>query len=123
MSLLAQDNLPKQAKLKAARERFIPFKKYVDIIKSSGVSNFYTADQNYVHAMIMIAEMDYVELHAGWNSFIHMYYVDASKKTLKTNDSRTEDTKFVHIQLRCADHWDAATQHRIANLPKSEWNI
>ena len=109
--------------LKAARERFVPFKEYVDIIKSSGVSNFYTADQNYVHAMLTVAKMDYVELHPGWNSFIHPYHIDASKTATKINDSRTEDTKFVHIQLRSADHWDAATQHRIANLPQSEWNI
>ena len=109
--------------LKAARERFVPFKEYVNLINSKGVGSFYTADQNYIHAMLKVAKMDYIELDAGWNNFIHHYYVDATKKAKKINDSRTKTTRFVHIQLRSADHWDADTQHRITNLPQSEWNI
>lgn len=109
--------------LLAARERFVPFLEYVNLIRSKGISNFYTADQNYIHAMLTVADMDYVELDAGWNSFVHAYHLDASKKATAINDSRTETTKFVHIQLRGADHWDAATQARITNLPQSEWNI
>ncbi len=109
--------------LLAAKERFVPFREYVDLINSKKITNFYTADQNYVHAMLMVAKMDYVELNAGWNSFIHPYHVDSSKTTTKINDSRTKNTKFVHIQLRSADHWDAETQYRITNLPQNEWNI
>lgn len=109
--------------LLAARERFVPFLEYVNLIKSNWISNFYTADQNYVHAMLTVANMDYVELDPGWNSFIHPYHVDASKTVININDSRTETTKFVHIQLRSADHWDAATQERITNLAQSEWDI
>ena len=109
--------------LKAAHAKFVPFKEYVKLVKSNGISNFYTADQNYIHAMLTVADMDYVELDAGWNSFIHPYHADATKKEVKINDSRTDTTKFVHIQLRSADHWDADTHDRITNLPQSEWNI
>ena len=109
--------------LLSARERFVPFLEYVNLIKSNRISNFYTADQNYLHAMLTVANMDYVELDAGWNSFIHPYHVNASKTVTSINDSRTETTKFVHIQLRSADHWDAATQERITNLAQSEWDI
>ena len=106
-----------------AKKKFTPFKEYVDLIKSKRINNFYTSDQNYIHAMLKVAKMDYVELDAGWNSFIHPYHVDVSKKEVKINDSRTDTTKFVHIQLRSADHWDAATQERITNLPQIEWAI
>ena len=109
--------------LKAAKEKFVPFKEYVNLVRSNGINNFYTADQNYIHTMLIVAHMNYVELDAGWNSFIHAYHVDAGRKEVKINDSRTATTKFVHIQLRGADHWDAATQERITNLPEDEWDI
>ena len=109
--------------LKNARERFVPFKQYVDLINSKGIKTFYTADQNYIHAMLTVARMDYVELDSGWNSYIHHYHTDASRKVVDINDMRTDKTKFVHVQLRGADHYDADTHNRIVNLPKSEWKI
>ena len=108
--------------LQAAKERFVPFLDYVNLVKSGGLSTFYTADQNYVHAMLMVAEMDYVELNNGWNSYVH-YLGDRSMKVRPVNDMRTEDTKFVHIQVSNADHFNAETLWRVANLPVSEWNI
>lgn len=111
------------AGLMAARKKFVPFAEYVNLVSSSGCRNFYTADQNYLHAMLFVAGMNYVELDNGWNSYIHAYHVDARKKKTRVNDSRTRSTKFVHVQLRSADHWDAATHHRITNLPESEWAI
>ena len=107
----------------SAKEKFVPFKEYVDLITKGGVPSFYTADQNYLHAMLTVADMDYVELDNGWNSYVHQYHADVSKQNISINDSRTKDTKFVHIQLRSADHWDAATQERITNLPQDKWRI
>ena len=106
-----------------AKETFVPFKEYVDLIRSKKFTSFYTCDQPYLHAMLQVAKIKYVELDNGWNSYIHPYYADINKKILKINDSRTKDTKFVHIQLRGADHWDADTHWRITNLPMSEWKI
>ena len=105
-----------------AKKNFIPFKEYVNLIKANGLSNFYTADQNYLHAMLEVAKMDYVELDSGWNSYVH-YIGDANMKPRPVNDMRTETTKFVHIQLRAADHYDAEKLERITNLPIEEWRL
>ncbi len=109
------------AGLLAARERFIPFAEYVDAITSAGIIAFYTSDQSYLHAMLDIAHMDWVELDNGWNSYIH--YARQGKEPRFVNDTRTKNTKFVHVQLAGADHLDAETHWRIVNLPQDEWNI
>jgi hypothetical protein len=106
-----------------AKEKFVPFTEYVNVVNSNRLKTFYTADQNYLHAMLTVANMDYVELDNGWNSYIHQYHTDASKTQIDINDSRTDKSKFVHIQLRSADHWDADTLERITNLPQDKWNI
>ena len=112
-----------RAGLIAARERFKPCPDYARMVAPLGIAGFYKDDQNYLHAMLFATGMDMVELDNGWNSSIHAYHTDASKKQTAINDSRTIETKFVHIQLRGADHLDAATQYRITNLPQSEWAI
>ena len=111
------------AGLKKAKERFVPFKEYVDLINSTkGLISFYTADQNYLHAMLQVAHMDYVEMDNGWNSFIH-FIKDPKTNKKVPNDTRTKDTKFVHIQMAGADHFDAEKLDRITNLPKEEWKL
>jgi lipopolysaccharide biosynthesis glycosyltransferase len=104
--------------LSGARERFAPFREYVDLVSSAGLSSFYTADQNYLHAML--PRMDYVELDNGWNSYVH-YTGDPKLSPRPVNDSRTPDTKFVHVQLRGADHFAADKLWRIVNRPQGEW--
>ena len=104
-----------------AKEKFVPFKEYVDMIKSTKLIPFYTCDQPYLHAMLQVADMDWVELDNGWNSYIH--YTREGTQEKQVNDTRTKDTKFVHIQLAGADHWDAAKLERVANLPRTEWNL
>jgi len=104
-----------------AKEKFVPFKEYVDMIKSTKLIPFYTCDQPYLHAMLQVADMDWVELDNGWNSYIH--YTREGTQERQVNDTRTKDTKFVHIQLAGADHWDAAKLERVANLPRTEWNL
>ena len=108
--------------LKKAKENFVQFHKYVQAVKSNGISTFYTADQNYLHAMLQVANIEYVELDAGWNSYVH-YLGDGSMKVRPVNDMRTPYTKFVHIQLRCADNYDADKLNRITNLPEAEWEL
>lgn len=108
--------------LLAARKRFVPFKQYVNLIKANKIKTFYTSDQSYLHAMLKVAKMDYVELDNGWNSYVHHYHTDTTKKVLKINDMRTKDTKFVHIQLKGADHLDGAKLERITNLPMDKWD-
>lgn len=104
-----------------AREKFVPFKNYVDMIKASGLISFYTCDQPYLHAMLDVAGMDWIELDNNWNRYIH--YTRQGTQERQVNDTRTKDTKFVHIQLAGADHWDANKLERVTNLPQDEWNI
>ena len=104
-----------------AQERFVPIIDYVNSIKPLKIHAHYSHDQLFLHAMYTVAKMDHVELDNKWNCLIHKYYDDTGK--LKLSDPRNTDTKFVHIQLRSADHWDADTQWRITNLPVSEWKL
>ncbi|MGV7234719.1 MAG: hypothetical protein ACQ9ET_00530 [Nitrosomonadaceae bacterium] len=111
------------AGLKKARERFVPFAEYVRLIKSHGFSNFYTCDQPYIHAMLEVCDFDWVEMDNEWNRFITYIPVPGAKKGDRkpSYDPRTENTKFVHIQMSGADHYDADTHWRITNLPVNEW--
>lgn len=99
--------------------KFASFQSYIDAMRSAGLPRFYTVDQNYFHAM-MCKHLDYTEMHNGWNSYIH-YTGDGNPRAV--NDSRTADTKLVHIQLRGADDFDAAKLWRITNRPRDEWKI
>ena len=108
---------------KLAQKHFRPFQEYVQLIRNNGISNFYTADQNYLHAMMLRPPIEYSELNNDWNAFIH-YIGDASMSRRPVNDMRTDTTKFVHIQLRTADHYDAKKLWNITNLKNIEdWKI
>jgi len=111
----------KEAMIKA-RERFLPFQKYIDLCNREGLDYFYSIDQNYIHAMLEIAEMNYKEMDSGWNSYIH-YVGDRNQNPRPVNDTRTKDTKFVHIQLRGADDFDGDKLWRITNLPEKDWKL
>ena len=111
------------AGLLKAKKNFVPFKKYVDLVNSTkGLIMFYTADQNYLHAMLEVGKMDWVELDNTWNSYIHLIREVGSNAKVP-NDTRTKNTKFVHIQMAGADHFDADKLHRITNLPKDKWEL
>ncbi len=106
----------------ACRKGFVKFEHYCNAIRSNGISNFYTADQNYIHAMLEVANLDWMELGLKWNSFIH-YKPETSGPKRPVNDMRNEDTNFVHIQLSAADHFDYDKLWRITNLKESEWDL
>lgn len=105
-----------------ARKRFVPIKEYIDYVISKGIHKLYARDQNYLHAMLKVAKMNYVELDNGWNSYMH-YLGNAKMVNRPVNDMRTPTTKFVHIQLRGADDYDAEKLWRITNLPVDKWNL
>lgn len=108
--------------LRKIKERFISPKKYIDIMTRGRMRGFYTFDQPYLHAMMVVAEMEYTEMDNNWNSYVHYYYADDNKQELLLNDERTPDTKLVHVQLRGADDWDAKKLWQVTNLPSEEWN-
>lgn len=106
-----------RAGIEKARKNFVPFIDYVNLIKRNNLPVFYTADQNYLHAMLM--KVDYKELDNGWNSFVHYLREPANK----VNDTRTKNTKLVHIQLSMADYFTEEQLYRITNLPVEKWKL
>lgn len=103
-----------------ARKNWIPFQEYINSVRSAGLGRFYTLDQNYLHAMLMIGNHDYTLIHNGWNSYVHY---DGESKTVPRAviDTRTTETKFVHVQLRGADDRDGSWHDIIVNRPVTEW--
>ena len=106
--------------MKLAREKFIPYQEYINTMKKTGLSRFYTVDQNYFHAM-MVTHSDYTEMNNGWNSYVH--FVTGPLALLDSiNDSRNKSTKFVHVQLSGADYFEDQKIHHIVNSPRSKWD-
>ena len=106
-----------------ARERFKPFQEYIDLIKLSSLGRFYQLDQNYLHAMMVIGELDITEMDPGWNTYIH-YAGNAAKVPRPVFDGRDQwNAKLIHVQLRSADHHDAGWHYNIVNKPQSEWTL
>ena len=99
-----------------------PFLDFVSYIQSKGIPDFYGSDQSYLHAMLKVCNLDFRELHSGWNSYIH-YIGNPGIVPRPVNDERTKDTKFVHIQLRAADHFSAEKLYRITNEPQTKWDL
>ena len=104
-----------------AREKFVPFKEYMDYIKSCGLGRFYRVDQNYFHAM-MVTHSEYTEMHNGWNNYIHGVAGPLALQDA-VNDSRDASTKFVHVQLRGADYFSDEQLYHITNSARSKWKV
>lgn len=104
------------------KKHFVRFEDFCRTIVSAGISDFYASDQGYLHAMLEVANLEWVELDPGWNSYIH-YEPGTSGPRRPVIDTRTKDTKFVHVQLRAADHFDYDKLWRITNLEESTWEL
>ena len=108
--------------LKIAREKFIPIIEYINIIKKNKIHDFYTHDQNYLHANVFGGiGLLYCFLDKKWNSIIHPYWIDSAKTKLDINDERTDDTVLVHIQLKKADYFSDDLLHSICHDPIEVW--
>lgn len=111
--------------LKIARRSFIPFQQYINDMRKAGLGRFYTVDQNYFHVM-MCKYYNYVEMHRGWNSYVHYVRGPLSDKT-PVYDGRPTGangkTRLVHIQLSSADYFEDQKLYDITNKPMSEWNL
>ena len=104
-----------------AREKFVSFQEYINTTRIKKLGRFYTFDQNYFHAM-MCKHLNYCEMDNGWNNYIH-YIRGPLGESNDILDSRTKNTKFVHIQLTSADFFDNALLNNIINKPKSKWKL
>jgi hypothetical protein len=112
--------------LRKCREQFVPFKEYTAKMKSFKQDNFYTViDQPYLHAMLFVmSDLNWIEMDNGWNSYVHYCrYKEGNQVIKKVNDTRDDNTNFVHVQLAGADNYDSATLSRIVNLSQEYWNL
>ncbi len=109
--------------LAVARNNFVPFQKYIDNCRRYRLNRFYSIDQNYLHAMLIIGNLNYTVMESGWNSYVHYdEHIDKTKPR-PIVDARTDETKFVHVQLRGADDKDADWHNTIVNKPVSDWKL
>lgn len=108
--------------LQKARERFVPFQDYVNLIRPHGLPSFYNCDQPYLHAMMLACDFNWVEMDNNWNSYVFTTR-DKEHDGRYNVDERTPDTKFVHVQLRGADDWGEREHWNVVNLPRSQWGV
>jgi len=104
--------------IELAQKHFVKFDEYVRLVGGKFPA-FYNCDQLYLHAMIMKKGMQWSELNEDWNRYVH--YLPETSDPRPVNDTRTETTKFVHIQLRGADDWSEEKLWRVTNRPQAEW--
>jgi len=104
--------------LKKMKTQWPSFQEYVNSIQSLRLARFYYLFQDYFSAFIHIDGFKFKKLHNGWNSYMHKL---RSHPNATINDTRTEDTKLVHIMFRTADDWDPTALWQITNKPQSEW--
>ncbi len=105
-----------------ARKKFLDFKDYVKFCNNNFLPSFYSCDQHYIHAMMLICEFDWTIIDSKWNSLIH-YHPGAMEEPRPIIDLRGAEYNFVHIQLHGADNWSKNKINQVVNLPISEWNF
>ena len=110
-----------QEGMQLARDKWMKFQAYTNIMRSHNFGRFYTVDQNYFHAMI-VARGRYTEMHNGWNNYIH-YTRGPLGLADPIHDSRNDETKFVHIQLSGADYFDDDKIYNITNKSRAFWKL
>ena len=110
----------KEGRLKAQRD-FVPFQRYVSLVRQSLLDSFYTCDQPYLHAMMFAKGFDVQEMNNGWNSYVHGTR-DIHHEKRYIVDHRNAETKFVHCQFPGADDMTAKQLWKIVNLPREEWD-
>ena len=106
--------------LQKAKDNWPSFQEYIDCIKENRLPRFYYLYLDYASAFIHHSDIEFEEMHNGWNSYMHKL---GSSPNAKVNDTRSEETKFVHIMFRTADDWPEDALWRITNKPIKEWKL
>ena len=106
--------------LKKIKEQWPSFQEYIDVMVQNSFPRFYTFFQDYFSAFIHMEGFEFKRMHNGWNSYMHKV---GSHPNAKVGDTRTEESKLVHIMFRTADDWPEEALWRVANRPIEEWNL
>lgn len=109
-----------KAGIKKIRSTWPSFQDYVNVMRKSKLPNFYNLFQDYFSAFIHKQDFEFVKLDNGWNSYVHKL---GSHPTARVNDTRTSNTKLVHVMFRTADDWSPDELWRVTNLPVADWNL
>jgi hypothetical protein len=96
------------------------FQQYVNVVRKAGFPKFYLLFQDYFSAFIHMKGFKFKPLDNGWNSYVHKL---GSHPNATVNDTRTANTKLVHIMFRTADDWPEESLWQITNKPVSEWQL
>lgn len=104
--------------LQKMKKNWPSFQEYIDAVK--GFPRFYAFFQDYFSAFIHHGDIKFKKLHNGWNSYMHKV---GSAPNARANDTRTKETKLVHIMFRTADDWPAEALWRVTNKPMDEWDL
>lgn len=95
--------------------------KYIDLMNKYGMPSFYSSDQPYINFLLEYKHLNWITMDYRWNSSVH--YTPGTIGDRRPITDLRNDSHFVHIQLRGADHFDKEKTLRIANLTVSEWNL
>jgi len=109
-----------KAGLAKIKKEWPKFQEYVNVVRNAGFPRFYVFFQDYFSAFIHMKGFKFKALNNGWNSYMHKL---GKHPNATVNDTRTKDTKFVHIMFRTADDWSAETLWQITNLPQQQWQL
>jgi hypothetical protein len=109
-----------KAGIKKIRTTWPSFQDYVDVMRKSKLPNFYNLFQDYFSAFIHKDDFNFVKLDNGWNSYVHKL---GSHPSAIVNDTRTSNTKLVHVMFRTADDWPDDALWRVTNLELDKWNL
>ena len=103
-----------------AKKNFPPLEHYVDFVLSiKGCLPFFAADQDFLQVAIHATNTDFVKLDKGWNTFVTYHERDATRVIY----DQDENTKFVHVQFRGANHLSEEELWKIVNLPVEKWGM
>lgn len=84
---------------------------YVERARAAGFPETYCTEQSYLNMVAARPFSGFAPLSVEWNRQIHRL-ADGSKY-----DRRTENTRFVHVMFRGADHNNAEWHRAIVNAP------
>lgn len=98
------------------REKFVNIKDYQQQVRA--FRELFSSDQGYLHAML--GTLNWAEMDENWNRYVH--YLPNTREPRPINDTRTNDTKLVHIQLTGSGNYSDEDNSKIVNgpVPKME---
>jgi hypothetical protein len=107
--------------LKKAKQNFIDFNLYIELMKKNGIENYYSIDQPYLHAMLEVCNINWITMDYKWNSSVH--YKSGTRGENRPVEDLRSNSNFVHVQLKGKHHFSSEKLYRIANMTVDMWDL